>query len=68
MAPGEQRPEEDPIQAERKTTGLRIAFASNVALSYRTPGGARLPRQPKRRLPPRLPLPSAQTPRKSPNS
>jgi type IV secretory pathway VirB10-like protein len=32
---GEQRPEEDPIQAERKRRAYVSLFASNVALSYR---------------------------------
>jgi type IV secretory pathway VirB10-like protein len=32
---GEQRPEEDPIQAERKRRAYLSLFASNVALSYR---------------------------------
>ena len=34
---GEQRPEEDPIQAERKRRAYVSLFASNVALSYRKP-------------------------------
>ncbi len=41
MGPGEQRPEEDPIQAERKRKAYVSLFASNVALSYRKlPAGA----------------------------
>src|SRR5271170_1221528 len=35
VAAGEQRPEEDPIQAERKRRAYVSLFASNVALSYR---------------------------------
>lgn len=35
--PGEQRPEEDPIQAERKRRAYVSLFSSNVALSYRKP-------------------------------
>jgi len=34
---GEQRPEEDPIQAERKRRAYVSLFSSNVALSYRKP-------------------------------
>src|SRR5713101_4492217 len=34
---GEQRPEEDPIQAERKRRAYLSLFSSNVALSYRKP-------------------------------
>ena len=34
---GEQRPEEDPIHAERKRRADVSLFASNVALSYRKP-------------------------------
>jgi len=34
---GEQRPEEDPIHAERKRRAYVSLFASNVALSYRKP-------------------------------
>jgi type IV secretion system protein VirB10 len=34
---GEQRPEEDPIQAERKRRAYVSLFASNVALTYRKP-------------------------------
>jgi type IV secretory pathway VirB10-like protein len=38
---GDQRPEEDPIQAERKRRAYVSLFASNVALSYRkTPGNS----------------------------
>jgi type IV secretion system protein TrbI len=38
---GEQRPEEDPIQSERKRRAYVSLFASNVALSYRkTPGNS----------------------------
>ena len=33
----EQRPEEDPIQAERKRRAYVSLFSSNVALSYRKP-------------------------------
>src|SRR6266852_4433730 len=35
--PGEQRSEEDPIQAERKRRAYVSLFSSNVALSYRKP-------------------------------
>ncbi len=35
--PGEQRPEEDPIQVERKRRAYVSLFSSNVALSYRKP-------------------------------
>jgi type IV secretion system protein TrbI len=35
--PGEQRPEEDPIQAERKRRAYVSLFSSNVALTYRKP-------------------------------
>ena len=35
VAAGERRPEEDPIQAERKRRAYVSLFASNVALSYR---------------------------------
>jgi type IV secretory pathway VirB10-like protein len=35
VAAGEQRPEEDPIQAERKRRAYVSLFASNVALTYR---------------------------------
>lgn len=34
---GEQRPEQDPIQAERKRRAYLSLFSSNVALSYRKP-------------------------------
>jgi type IV secretion system protein VirB10 len=34
---GDQRPEEDPIQAERKRRAYVSLFSSNVALSYRKP-------------------------------
>ncbi|HET6929179.1 MAG TPA: TrbI/VirB10 family protein [Candidatus Acidoferrum sp.] len=34
---GEQRPEEDPIQAERKRRAYVSLFSSNVALTYRKP-------------------------------
>ena len=41
---GEQRPEEDPIQAERKRRAYVSLFASNVALSYRkTPANSTAP-------------------------
>lgn len=41
---GEQRPEEDPIQAERKRRAYVSLFASNVALSYRkTPANPTAP-------------------------
>ncbi|MGB7438160.1 MAG: TrbI/VirB10 family protein [Candidatus Acidiferrum sp.] len=41
---GEQRPEEDPIQAERKRRAYVSQFASNVALSYRrTPQNSTAP-------------------------
>jgi len=41
---GEQRPEEDPIQAERKRRAYVSLFASNVALSYRkTPQNSTAP-------------------------
>jgi type IV secretory pathway VirB10-like protein len=36
VAAGDQRPEEDPIQAERKRRAYVSLFASNVALTYRT--------------------------------
>jgi len=41
---GEQRPEEDPIQAERKRRAYVSLFSSNVALSYRkTPANSTAP-------------------------
>ena len=41
---GEQRPEEDPIQAERKRRAYVSLFSSNVALSYRkTPANTTAP-------------------------
>ena len=41
---GQQRPEEDPIQAERKRRAYVSLFASNVALSYRkTPANSPAP-------------------------
>ena len=41
---GEQRPEEDPIQAERKRRAYVSLFSSNVALSYRkTPPNSMAP-------------------------
>src|SRR5271168_3353503 len=44
VATGEQRSEEDPIQAERKRRAYVSLFASNVALSYRkTPGNSSSP-------------------------
>ena len=39
---GEQRPEEDPIHAERKRRAYVSLFASNVALSYRKPPASAL--------------------------
>jgi len=65
---GEQRPEEDPIQAERKRRAYVSLFASNVALSYRkapanstvpateTPIAAAVPPPP---VPETLPLPQS---------
>jgi type IV secretion system protein VirB10 len=44
VARGEQRPEEDPIQAERKRRAYLSLFSSNVALSYRkTPANTTIP-------------------------
>jgi type IV secretion system protein VirB10 len=44
VAAGEQRSEEDPIQAERERRAYVSLFASNVALSYRkTPGNSSSP-------------------------
>jgi type IV secretion system protein VirB10 len=39
VSAGEQRPEEDPIQAERKRRAYVSLFASNVALTYRKTEG-----------------------------
>lgn len=44
LGSGEPRPEEDPIQAERKRRAYISLFASNVALSYRkTPANSTVP-------------------------
>src|SRR4029077_9135019 len=40
VSAGEQRPEEDPIEAERKRRTYLSLFASNVALSYRKTEGS----------------------------
>ena len=57
---GEQRPEEDPIHAERKRRAYVSLFASNVALSYRNLQRVLHPRQPNPPSP--LPLRSLPAP------
>jgi len=52
---GDQRPEEDPIQAERKRRAYVSLFASNVALSYRKAPGN--PSGPTTEAPPAAPTP-----------
>jgi len=67
VVPGEQRPEEDPIQVDGR--GERtLAVSSNVALSYRKPPATASAPATKYPLPPPMPLPWAWTPHRSPNS
>ena len=57
-AAGEQRPEEDPIQAERKRRAYVSLFASNVALSYRKAPSSPSSPAPETPLAAPIPLPS----------
>src|SRR5216684_3504490 len=55
---GEQRPEEDPIQVERKRRAYVSLFSSNVALSYRKPPATTSAPAPEIPLAAPMPLPS----------